>query len=326
VVIPARNEADTIERTVRSLKQQAWPSDLRVLVVDDQSDDSTAALAGAAGAEVITGEPLPPGWTGKLWAVAQGVERALADSPDYLLLTDGDIEHAPDSIASLVSRAEAWKLDLASFMVRLRTDNFAERLLLPAFVFFFLKLYPPRWISQSGSRTAGAAGGCILIRPAALLRIGGIAAIRGHLIDDCALAREVKHRGRIWMGLTSTTRSVRAYDGFADVRSMVSRTAFTQLRHSTILLAGTVAGLALTYLAAPVLVLAGGWPSLLGIAIWGGMSASYIPTLLFYRLSPLWALLLPLTASFYAVATLESAIRYWRGAGGVWKGRVQDAR
>jgi hopene-associated glycosyltransferase HpnB len=324
-VIPARNEAETIGRAVRSLKVQLWPEQLRVIVVDDQSEDATAALAREAGAEVIAGAARPLGWTGKMWAVSQGVERALPGDPDYLLLTDADIEHAPDSVMALASRAEAWGLDLASFMVRLRAVSFAERLMIPACVFFFLKLYPPRWIAQVGSRTAGAAGGCILIRPSALARIGGVARIGGELIDDCALAAAVKPGGRIWMGLTSTTHSIRAYRGFGEIRAMVSRTAFTQLRYSPPLLAGTLAGMVLTYLSGPALVLAGGWEALSGAAVWAAMSVSYVPMLRFYGVRVWWSALLPVVAIFYAAATVESAVRHWMGVGGEWKGRVQGS-
>jgi hopene-associated glycosyltransferase HpnB len=326
-VIPARDEAGCIAAAVRSLLAQQWTGDLRIFVVDDHSTDGTAEIARVAGAVVIPSQPLPPGWTGKLWAVSQGVARALDDRPDYLLLTDADIEHAPDSVAALVSRAEAWGLDLASFMVRLRVANFSERLLIPAFVFFFLKLYPPRWIARPDSRTAGAAGGCILIRPAALERAGGIQGIRAELIDDCALARAVKRGGRTWMGLTSATRSIRPYSNAGEIRSMISRTAFTQLRHSWLLLAGTVAGMALTYLAPPLLLFFTHGPArVLGAAAWLLMVVTYVPTLRLYRRSPLWALLLPAVAAFYSAATVESAVRYVAGRGGVWKGRVQDVR
>jgi hopene-associated glycosyltransferase HpnB len=228
-------------------------------------------------------------------------------------------------VAALASRAEAWGLDLASFMVRLRTESFAERLLIPAFVFFFLKLYPPRWIANLESRTAGAAGGCILIRPAALERMGGVGAIRGELIDDCALARGVKRGGgRIWMGLTSTTRSIRAYR-LGEIRAMVARTAFTQLNYSIVLLAGTVLGMAATYLAGPLLVASGNLTAAaLGGGAWLLMWTCYLPILRMYRLSPLWGVALPLIALFYSGATIESAIRYWTGRGGLWKGRAHS--
>ncbi len=326
-VIPARDEEATIARTVLSLRNQTWSSDLEVLVVDDHSSDATAQLALNAGATVISAPPLPAGWTGKLWAVSQGVERALEGKPDFILLTDADIEHAPDSLAALVSRAEAWNLDLASFMVRLSTHNPAERLAIPAFVYFFLKLYPPRWIALPNAHTAGAAGGCILIRPKALERIGGIQSIRGELIDDCALAARVKRGGRIWMGLTSTTTSIRQYAGLAEIRAVIARTAYTQLRHSPLLLAGTVVGMLLTYVA-PIaaIFMPQAIGKILGAAAWLLMSLSYLPTLRFYRLSPAWTLALPLVAVLYSVATIESAVRYWLGKGGAWKGRLQDSR
>jgi hopene-associated glycosyltransferase HpnB len=327
VVIPARDEADTIAIAVHSLRKQPWPSELEIIVADDNSADDTARLARDAGATVISAGPLQPGWTGKLWAVSQGVEQALASDPDYILLTDADIEHAPDSIVSLVSRAEASRLDLASFMVRLHCDTTAERFLMPAFVYFFLQLYPPAWIARPESPAAGAAGGCILIRPSALARIGGIASIKAELIDDCALARAVKRGGPIWLGLSSTTRSLRVYETFSDVRSMIARTAFTQLRHSPLLLTGTVLGMLLTYAAAPGLVFYGdGIAAALGSVTWLVMCATFIPALRFYR-RPFWyAPLLPLIAGFYIFATLESALRYWTGAGGWWKGRAQDVR
>lgn len=326
-VIPARDEAETIAGTVTSLRTQSAASALRIIVVDDHSSDGTAALARDAGAEVVSAKPLPGGWTGKLWAVSQGVDRALDDPPDYFLLTDADIEHAPDSLAALVSRVERDHLDLASFMVRLHCATAAEKLLIPAFVFFFLKLYPPRWIADPQARTAGAAGGCILIRNSALDRIGGIAAIRGELIDDCALAAAVKTGGPIWMGLTATTHSTRVYRNFGEIRAMIARTAFTQLQHSTLLLLGTAAGMALLYLAAPVLTFSGDRDAAaLGSLTWIAMCVAYAPSLRLYK-QPLWqAPLLPLTAIFYLIATIESAIRYWTGTGGMWKGRAQDHR
>ena len=212
-------------------------------------------------------------------------------------------------------------------MVKLECRTLAERALIPAFVFFFLKLYPPSWISTRDRNTAGAAGGCMLIRPAALERIGGIAAIRGELIDDCALARAVKQGGNIWMGLTDETSSIRAYATFGEIRRMISRTAFTQLHHSTLLLAGTIIAMAVIYLAPPLLILTGDRvAAACGIAAWILMMIAYLPTLRFYRRSPAWALALPLIAVFYMIATVDSAIHYWSGRGGFWKGRAQDTR
>ena len=321
-VIPARDEAPSIGRAVGSLVSQRGVGPVRVFVVDDHSSDGTGLLAAAAGAEVIRAQPLPAGWTGKMWAVSQGLAAALATRPDYVLLTDADIEHDAGSVAALVARAERDGLDLASLMVRLENRTFAERALIPAFVYFFLKLYPPRWIAGRGA-TAGAAGGCMLARVSALDRIGGVSRIRDRIIDDCALAAEVKRSGGcLWLGLTSRTRSLRSYSGFGEVADMIARTAFTQLGHSTALLVGTVLGMSLIYLGPPVTALLG---SRLGAAAWLLMALSYLPMLRLYRQSPLWAPFLPLVAAFYTWATVLSAVRYWSGRGGAWKGRLQDS-
>jgi hopene-associated glycosyltransferase HpnB len=331
VVIPARDEAASIGRAVDSLLSSRYAGPLHVFVVDDDSSDGTADMARSAGGDrvtVVSAGPLPPGWTGKLWAVAQGVEAAAATAPGFLLLTDADIVHAPGNVAGLVARAQRDRLDIASVMVRLHCRTLAERFTVPAFVFFFFKLYPPAWIARPRSRVAGAAGGCILIRPEALARIGGIAAIRGELIDDCALAGRVKRSGgRIRLGLSRDTVSIRGYAGFAEVREMIARTAFTQLHHSVPVLLGTVLGMGVIYLAPPLLLLApDNAARALGLAAWLSMSAAYVPALRFYRQPVLLAPLLPLTAAFYSFATVESAVRYWRGAGGLWKGRAQAFR
>ncbi len=315
-----------IGRCLASLLQQ----NVTVIVVDDGSTDNTAEVARAAGADVIVlqGQPLPPGWTGKLWALSQGVAHAETLAPDYLLLTDADIQHGPNSVAELVSIAEARRCDLASYMVKLSCDTPAENALIPAFVFFFLMLYPPQWIASQTFKTAAAAGGCILIRPAALQRIGGLAAIRSEVIDDCALARAVKRSGGpIWMGLTAFTRSIRPYGSSAEIGQMISRTAFNQLHHSFLLLMGTLSALFFIFLFPPILLLTGHLvPALLGAAAWLLMSISYLPMVRFYHRSPLWAVCLPGVALFYAGATVHSALQYWRGSGGEWKGRVQDVR
>jgi hopene-associated glycosyltransferase HpnB len=269
---------------------------------------------------------LPAGWTGKMWALSQGVQQATQFAPDYFLFTDADIVHASNSITSLVGRARRDNLDLVSMMARLRCSSLAERALIPAFVFFFFMLYPPEWVSSPTHRTAAAAGGCILVRAEALARIGGIAAIRNELIDDCALGREIKRNGRVWLGLTQHTHSIRGYDGFGGVGHMISRTAFYQLRHSGWLLMATVFGMAITFLGPPVLVCFGGWAALWGGAAWLMMSTAFWPTLRFYSRSPLWAPLLPVIAMFYTGATVHSAVRYWLGHGGEWKGRLQDAK
>ncbi len=326
-VIPARNEADVIARAVASLVSQKYPGEFHIVVVDDASEDGTAAAAEAVGASrvtVIRAAPLPAGWTGKLWAVSEGIRAAQRFRPDYLLLCDADIEHPAGNVAALAARAAAGPYDLVSYMATLHCESFAERALIPAFVFFFFLLYPPRWIRDRRRRTAGAAGGCMLVRRAALERAGGVEAIRGELIDDCALASAIRSGGgRVWLGPSSGTRSLRAYAEFGAIGAMISRSAFTQLRHSWLLLGGTVAGMAVAYLLPPVLALGG---SMAAMAAWALMTAVFLPVLKFYRLSPLWAPFLPLTAAFYLAATVHSAVAYRRGKGGRWKGRVQDAR
>jgi len=330
VVVPARNEADVIGLAIASLLEQHYPGQVKIFVVDDHSSDQTANVARRAAADneqltISSAMPLPAGWTGKLWALSQGVQEAAPFTPDYFLFTDADICHASDSITSLVACAQKDKLDLVSMMVRLRCLSLAERALIPAFGFFFFMLYPPEWVSSPTHRTAAAAGGCILVRAEALANIGGIAAIRNELIDDCALGREIKRKGRVWLGLTQNTYSIRGYDGFSGIGRMISRNAFYQLRHSGWLLIATVLGMAITYLVPPVLVCFGGWAALWGGATWLLMSAAFWPTLRFYSRSPLWAPLLPLIAMFYTGATVYSAIQYWLGHGGDWKGRLQDA-
>jgi hopene-associated glycosyltransferase HpnB len=332
VVVPARNEADVVGRAVRSLLEQDYSGPVQIFVVDDHSSDDTANVARRAAsdkAEQLTislAMPLPAGWTGKMWALSQGVQQATQFAPDYFLFTDADIVHASDSITSLVARAQRDNLDLASMMARLRCSSLAERALLPAFVFFFFMLYPPEWVSSPRHRTAAAAGGCILVRAEALARIGGIAAIRNELIDDCALGREIKRNGRVWLGLAQHTHSIRGYDGFGGIGHMISRTAFYQLRHSGWLMMATVLGMAITFLGPPVLLCFGGWAAVWGGAAWLMMSTAFWPTLRFYSRSPLWAPLLPVIAMFYTGATVHSAVRYWLGHGGEWKGRLQDAK
>jgi hopene-associated glycosyltransferase HpnB len=333
-VIPARNEAGVIGDAVRSLLQQDFGGSMHVVVVDDGSTDGTdgAAVQAAAGIgalaqlSVISGAPLPPEWSGKVWAMSQGVAAAARLAPDYLLFTDADIHHAPENVAALLTIAEAQSRDLVSFMVKLRQDTLAEKILIPAFVFFFLLLYPPAWIARADRRIAGAAGGCILIRPAALERIGGLRAIRSQIIDDCALARAVKDAGgSIWLGLTRSARSIRSYGSFTEIGRMISRTAFNQLRHSYALLTATIAGLILTYLLPPLSLLSGRPVAMaLGATGWILMSLAYAPVVRFYRQSPLWSVCLPAIAMFYAWATIHSAVQYSLGRGGRWKGRIQD--
>jgi hopene-associated glycosyltransferase HpnB len=335
-VIPARDEADVIADTVRSLLNQRCAGTLQVIVVDDASTDGTAdaareaarALGCADRLLVVDGQPLPAGWTGKLWAVSQGVAAALDRQPDFLLLTDADIHHDPGNVAGLLAIARDEPCDLVSFMVRLSVATPAERALIPAFVYFFFMLYPPRATASPRSRTAGAAGGCMLIRPQALDRIGGIASIRSELIDDCALALAIKRDGgQVRLALTDTAHSTRRYGSFAEVGRMISRSAFYQLRHSWALLAGTVAGLGVIFVMPPLLLLSRDpWCRTLGAAAWLLMTVSYLPMVRFYRRSWLWSLALPGMATFYAGATLHSAWRYLTRRGGSWKGRVQDVR
>lgn len=387
-VVPARNEAATIRQSLTSLVQQSYPGQFSIIIVDDHSEDSTAQIAQCAVSDlraesrviVCQAPPLPPGWTGKLWALNEGVAfsgtgilaftpttsiwpaesianrtRAMNSSaaPMYFWFTDADIVHAPDTLQRLVARAERGKLDLTSLMVLLQAKTLPERALIPAFLFFFLKLYPPRWIANPAARTAGAAGGCILLRREALERIGGLSAIQGEVIDDCALARAVKvaqafqpvlqrfspsnvqpptpdHQtsttgGRLWMGLTRQSISLREYRTFSEIRDMIARTAFTQLRYSALVLAGTLIGLLLTYVAPIALLFVNDLTApILGACAWTLMSLLYLPTLCFYRLSPLWAPVLPFVAGFYSYATLLSAVRHYLGRGTQWKGRVQS--
>jgi len=333
-VVPARNEADNIAQCVKSLLSQA-DSNLHVILIDDHSTDETASIARAEAEQlclserltIISGAPLPPGWTGKLWAVQQGIQQAAALNPDFLLLTDADIDHGRDTTATLVSIAERERADLTSFMVKLRCESIAEKLLIPAFVYFFFQLYPPAWIGNSRKRTVGAAGGGMLVRPEALQRAGGIEAIRAEIIDDCALAKAIRRSGgRVWLGVTESSRSLRSYGSFGEVGRMISRTAFNQLRHSALLLAVTIAGMSLVY-AMPLKLLGSGElvATVLGTLAFALMVASYLPMVRFYRLNHLWALTLPLAALFYMGATIWSAVLYWTGRGGQWKGRAQDS-
>jgi hopene-associated glycosyltransferase HpnB len=333
-VIPARDEADMIGGAITSLLAQDFAGSLHIVMVDDHSSDGTAetarAAALAAGSAdrltIIAAESVPRGWTGKLWAVSQGIAVAARLSPDYLLLTDADIVHAPDNLRGLVGQAESGGFDLVSLMVRLHCRGLWERLLVPAFVFFFFKLYPPCWVAAPGG-TAAAAGGCMLIRRETLEQIGGVAGIRDELIDDCALARRVKAVGRVWLGVADDTRSVRPYGSWRPLWDMIARCAFAQLHYSAALLAACLAALALTYLAPPFLVLMSRDPLAIALAglAWLLMAASFLPILRVYRCSPLLAMLLPAIALFYMAATLGSAILFWRGRGGAWKGRFQAA-
>jgi hopene-associated glycosyltransferase HpnB len=330
-VVPARNEAECIGESIGSLLAQDYPGAWTVILVDDDSDDGTADIArrGGKGGEllrVVTSRGLPAGWTGKLWAVKQGIDAAMAlpRPPDYLLLTDADIVHSPDSVARLVAHAESKSLVLTSLMVKLRCESFAEHANIPAFIFFFQMLYPFSWVNWPQSKVAAAAGGCMLVRADTLRQAGGIEVIRGALIDDCALAKAMKTHGPIWLGLTERVHSIRPYPGLGDIRRMVARSAYAQLHYSPLLLAGTVAGMVVTYLAPPLLAIFGsGTAQILGLVGWVLMFIAYQPTLRFYRLSPLWGVALPAIAFQYLLFTLDSAYQYVRGRGGSWKGRAQ---
>lgn len=332
-VVPARDEAAVIAPVIASLIAQDYRGDFRIILVDDSSSDGTADIARAAAAgagrlTVITAATLASGWTGKLAAVSQGIAMANAGDapPDFLWLADADITHAPDTLASLVARAVAEDRVLVSLMARLRCDSLAERMLIPAFVFFFQLLYPFAAINDPHRATAGAAGGCMLVRREALEKAGGIAAIRTALIDDCALGAAMKRQGSIWLGLTDRSLSIRPYPRFADVGAMIARSAYAQLGYRPLLLAGTVVGMALVYLAPPLFALVSDGPARwLGIAGWLLMALTFWPICHFYRQSPLWGLALPLIAAFYSGATIWSAWQHWRGRGGLWKGRAQAA-
>ena len=330
VIVPARNEADVIGQAIFSLLGQDYTGPLRIFVVDDDSSDNTASIICKTAMDhgerlaMISSAPLPVGWSGKMWAVSQGVQEAVEFAPDYFLFTDADIVHNPSSIASLVALAQAGDLDLVSMMVKLRCSSLAERALIPAFVFFFFMLYPPEWVNSPKHRTAAAAGGDILVRAQALEKIGGIAAIRNELIDDCALAQKIKRDGSICLGLTQNAHSIRTYAGFGGIGRMISRNAFYQLRHSVWLLLATLLALTITYLAPAMVLFFGGWGMLWGAVAWLLMSIAFWPMLRFYSLSPLWAPLLPIIALFYMGATVHSAVQYWIGRGGKWKDRLQD--
>jgi hopene-associated glycosyltransferase HpnB len=341
VIVPARDEAELLPRTLPSLLAQDYPGEALVVLVDDMSSDGTADVARTLGADadglplhVVSGGPRPPGWAGKPWAMAQGTEHALAQgpAPEWLLFTDADIWHPPSSLRQLVAAAISGRRDAVSLMARLRTSTNWERLLLPAFVYFFAQLYPFPWVNDSRRRTAAAAGGCILVRSSALRAAGGLHAVADETIDDVALAKALKRSGHaIWLGLAGgpfapDARSLREYPHLSHVWEMVTRSAYTQLRHNPVVLAGTIAGLCSIYLAPPLLGIVGvarRWPALAltGFLGWAAMAVTYVPTARYYRVSPATALALPGIAGLYAAMTFDSARRHHRGAL-VWKGRA----
>ena len=340
-VIPARNEEAVIGETLPTVLSQDYPGEFRVILVDDQSEDRTVAIARRAAEQsgfphrltVLAGQPLPSGWAGKVWAMSQGAELAAEGPSTYIWFTDADIAHDPGTLQTLVQKAATENLDLVSLMAQLRVDSHWDRLLIPAFVYFFAKLYPFRFVNNPRRRTAGAAGGCILVRRQALEKAGGVAGLRSALIDDCALGRLIKrHGGRIWLGFTQTVQSVRAYGTLRSVWDMVARSAFHQLNYSVMKLIGTVIGMLLIYAAPPIATVAGalaavaGNPggiglAMLGGATWGLMTLSFVP-ILRHQHSGIWqALLLPVAGALYTAMTISSAWRHATGRSGMWKGR-----
>jgi len=328
VVVPARNEAEHIRQSIGSLLAQDYPGELSILLVDDNSADGTAGIAasldGGDRLTIIHGEPLPPGWTGKLWAVHQGLGHPHAKTAGFVLLTDADIVHAPGHLSALVAKAETDGLDLVSEMVHLHCETTAERALIPAFVFFFQMLYPFAWAADAKKRLAGAAGGTMLLSRAAIDRVQGVYGIRDNLIDDCALAKEIKStRGRIWLGHSEGAESIRVYASWRDVWEMIARTAYAQLGYSPLMLMGCIAGMSVIYGAPPLLALfAHGLPRTLGALSWLIMALAFQPTLHRYRRSALWGFALPAISLFYMCATVTSAARHYAGRGGGWKDRV----
>jgi hopene-associated glycosyltransferase HpnB len=339
-VVPARDEAEAIAASLTSLLQQNYAGEFSIVLVDDNSGDRTSEIALETAVslgksdrlKVIAGQPLASGWKGKLWAMHQGIESVTfqGNIPDYWLFTDADIQHDSNNLTQLVSQAVTADLDLVSLMVLLRCQSFWEKLLIPAFVFFFQLLYPFAWVNDPNVSTAAAAGGCVLISNQALTKIGGIARIKNALIDDCTLAQAVKSSGsNIWLGLSETTISLRGYDNLKVIWDTIARTAYTQLNYSPLLLAGTVIGMAMIYLIAPIgmvwgLVTSNWLVFSICTVTWLLMSWAYLPTVRLYQISPAWAGLLPAIAFLYTLMTIDSAVKYYQGNGGAWKGRTYD--
>jgi hopene-associated glycosyltransferase HpnB len=342
-IVPARDEADLLPITLRSLLQQDYPGLHRVVLVDDHSTDKTADVARQVAASlgksdalhVLTAQPLPSGWTGKVWALEQGLRygRALDPTPAYFFLTDADIDRDTDNLQRLVAQAQQEQLDLTSLMVLLRCKSFWEQLLIPAFVFFFQKLYPFQWANNANHNAAAAAGGCLLLSRQAVDRLGGLEIIKDALIDDCTLAKAVKltpsgqANHKIWLGLSKSARSLRPYDSLATIWDMVARSAYAQLQYSPLLLLGTLLGMVLVYIVPPVAAIGGvvmGNVVLMaiGFATWVLISLAYWPTIRFYETWPGWVVALPAIALLYMAMTLDSALRHYQGRGGLWKGRT----
>lgn len=327
-VVPARNEEATIPYSLTSLLDQRYPGHFQIVLADDSSTDETANMAVRLGSDserrlsVIEAGPLPDGWLGKTWALSRGVEEARQTEPAYYWLTDADIAHRPQTLANMVSHAEANRLALASGMVKLPVQNAWEKLLVPAFIFYFALLYPFRGVNDPSSPIAGAAGGSLLIRRDALEAVGGIAAIKDAVIDDCALARAVKRSGRlIWLGLAERSRSLRRHERLSEFRAMVARSAYPQLGYSPILLVMALVGMAVTFLAPPLLLLADDATFWAGALAWGLMAGAYWPTVRYNGLSPLWALTLPLAALLFSAMAVESAVAHHQRRPPSWRGR-----
>jgi hopene-associated glycosyltransferase HpnB len=328
-IVPARDEAATIPFSLTGLIEQRYAGAYEIVLADDSSSDDTVIMAGRLASDgeprltVVEAGPLPAGWAGKIWTLHRGIEEARPHQPDYYWLTDADIAHKPNVLAGLVAHAETERLALASLMVKLPTRTFWEKLLVPAFIFYFALLYPFRAVNDPASRIAGAAGGSLLVRRDALEAIGGIAVIKDAIIDDCALARAIKRSGRrIWIGLAERSRSLRRYRRLADFWSMVTRSAYPQLGYSPLRLVAAMLGLGVAFLAPPLLLLAGGAAALAGLVAWAMMGWAYAPTVKYHGLSPLWAATLPLAAVLFAAMTIASAIGHYRGQPAQWRGRT----
>ncbi|MGI9480730.1 MAG: glycosyltransferase [Hyphomicrobiales bacterium] len=329
-IVPARNEQETIARCLGAIARQNYAGRLHIVLANDSSTDNTADIAtglGETALSIVNALPLEEGWAGKMWALEHGVKKAAERAPKFYWFTDADIEHGEGVLSSLVAHAEANRLGLTSLMVRLRCQNFWEKLLVPAFIYYFCLIYPFRAVNNPKSPIAGAAGGCILVRKQALEQAGGIVAVKNEVIDDCAIGRAVKRAGwPVWLGLADDSFSLRGYEKLSDFWNMVKRSAFEQLKHSYLLCAGAIAGLALTFLLPPLLALGfglGAWPLawLAGIAAWILMTASYLPIVRYHKLSPIWALSLPMAACLFGAMTVDSALAGLTGKSANWRGR-----
>lgn len=328
-IVPARDEADVIAYSVGSLLAQDYPGSFHIILVDDQSSDGTSDIIRKLPMQhrltILQGSTPPEGWTGKLWAVKQGITQA--HDTDFVWLTDADIEHSANNLRHLVMHAERDQHVLVSLMAKLHCRTFAEKLMIPAFVYFFDMLFPFPLVNRPDHPLAAAAGGCMLIRRVALEKAGNIDAICNEIIDDCAMGRLMKKQGSIWLGFTRRAMSIRPYTTLREIRHMIARSAFAQLDYSVLYLLGTVLGMVTLFVLPPVLaILAEGWVQYVSVATWLAMTISIQPMLRFYKLSPYWGAVLPLIALLYTAYTVDSAIQFWRGKGGMWKGRAQAIR